>query len=379
MRPTRQRPLVGALLLLALPAATLGAPAVQPVFVRVPGVAEGAAAQTAFAAHSQRLIGGRPPIAVDLAAPPPPRASAALATAAAFMGELRWPDALRELETAAHDAVVTGAAGLSPAELSDIYLFRAIVRQKLQPAETARIWEDYVRAATYTPERVLDPGRVSPTAVETWSRAVAAVQARASATLIVRAPADATIAIDGRTPVRSPALVPGLRPGEHLVRVEEPGRWPWAVQVPISSASVEMDVPVRPELSLDDGSAADLAAKHQARFALVAEPRPGRGQPLLVLRLVDTATRLRRAAAVVLLPADRELGAAIERLLAESSGAALPPARPTAAPSGHRLTLLLSVAGALAAGVTAGLLIDRARSDGAARTGFSATVDLPDR
>src|SRR6185503_19533320 len=75
---------LGALLLATFPTAALGKPAVQPIFVRLPGAAGGKEAQAAFEAQGRRR-GWPAAVTVDLAAPPPPRAPAALEAAVTFM------------------------------------------------------------------------------------------------------------------------------------------------------------------------------------------------------------------------------------------------------------------------------------------------------
>jgi PEGA domain-containing protein len=366
----------------------LARPAVQPVFVRTPQVTGDQAAQAVFEAESRRH-GWTPALTVDVATAPQPHAAAALQSALAAMGELRFQDALRDLDRAADDAVLTGAAGLTTAQLADVYLYRGIVRRKLLPSETSSAWEDFVRAATFNPERVLDPGRVPPAALDAWNRAVAEVQRRAQGALIVRGPAEATISIDGRPAVRSPALSPGLSHGEHLIRVEEPGHLPWAASVPLAGPTLELEVPVRPELALDDAAAADLARRSDAAFALVAQQKPRRGDPVLELRLVETASRQRRLVSLVTLSGAGELRAAVDRMAgaaraSEPGARPAPPsliasAPPAPPPSRSRLAAGLVLAGALAAGLVAGILIDNARRDGQSRAGFPTTLVLPDR
>jgi hypothetical protein len=354
--------------------AALARPSVQPLFVRTPGAAGEPAARAALERETRRL-GWKALMVVEVAAPPPPRAPAALRVGLAAVGELRFADALAQLDRAAEDAVVTGAAGLSTVELADIYLFRGIVRRKLRPSEAAPAWDDFVHAAAFNPGRVLDPGQVPPAAIETWNRAAAEVQRRPHGTLIVRAPPEAEISVDGRPPIRSPALIPGLAHGEHLVRVEEAGRWPWAASVALAGPSLEVEVPSRPEVALDDGAAAEAARKSGTALALVAQQRPG--EPLLELRLVDVASRARRAAAVALLTSPGDLAAALDRL-ALAAGEPLNPlaVAPVPPPAPRRLLPALALTGAVVAGLVAGLLVAAARSSDR-RSGFPTTLDLP--
>ena len=363
--------------LVACPGAAWAAGGVQPIFVRTPHAPGDPAAQAAFERQVRRP-GWRAPVSLEVATPAPPRAPEALRDALTALGQLRFAEALGHLDRAAEDAVLTGAAGLSTAELADIYLYRGMVRRKLRPAEAAPAWDDFVHAAALSPGRVLDPGRVPPAAIETWTRAAAEVHRRPQGTLIVRAPAEAEIAVDGRAPVRSPALVPGLAQGEHLIRVEETGRWPWATTVALAGATAEVEVPSRPEIALDDGAAAEAARRSEAAYAVVAQLRVRRGDPLLELRLVDAVSRQRRAVTMAILASPADVAAALDRLSAAGDPTATVAVAPVQPPRRGRLLAALAAAGALVAGVVAGVLIGRAGGDDH-RSGFPATVDLPAR
>jgi hypothetical protein len=373
-RLLRRRAGTAVLAVTMLGAGPASAASVLPLNVMVPGAPSDPALLDRLAAECRRR-GFLPVAPIDVAGPPPPRAAAALDRAVRSIGELHLAEAVEQLDLAAADAVLTGGAGLTAAQLADVYFYRAIALQKLDPADTSRFWDDYVRAATLLPERVLDPGRFAPAAVESWRRAAAAVQRGARGTLVVRAPADAKISVDAHAPLRPPALLPGLPQGEHLVRVEQPGRWPWAIVVRLAAPTLEMDVPVPAPLALDDATAAAAAQHRGAAYALVAQRRAG-PERVLDLRLVDAGTRLARGTAVAG-DAPGALEAAVTRLMPATDGApaaALTGSVP-AAPS-RRLVPWLIVAGAAVAGVAAGILVGVELSREPARPGFSATADL---
>ncbi len=325
-----------AFLALARPTVALARDTVQAIYVELPGAAGDDAAWVQC--RDQVLAVGWAPIhRVDFATPPKVRAPEALQAALAAMGALQFQDALQELDAAAAEASASGAAGLSNSQLGDIFLYRAIARLRLDASAGGRAWEDFVRAATLNPERVLDPGRVPPAGVEAWNRAVLAVGRRPRGQLTVRAPVTATILIDARPPVRSPALLAGLPYGEHLVRVEEPSHWPWATVIPLTAPALEVDVPARPQVALDDAAAASIAGRNGAAFAVVMQLLPTsagasatvsatnspttRSTTMLDLHLVETATSLRRAGVVVALSEPGALPVALARFQRHVRGA----------------------------------------------------------
>jgi hypothetical protein len=341
------------------------APRVQPLFVAAPG--SGDAARQSFGEACQRAALPAPQT-IELAGAPAPEAAQALREASALADELRFEEAARALDRAAHDAEVTGAAGLGEAELADVYLLRALVGQHQRQPNQPRVWEDLVRAATLTPERVLDRGRFPPAVLAEWKRAVAEVQRRPRGTLVVRAPSEARISIDARPAGRAPAVAPGLPFGQHHVRVEEPGRLPWATVVALGGPTVELEVPARPLLALDDGAAAGHGRRLGARTVLVAQPRAQADGPLVELRLVDVAAESSRERMLV---ESDGLAAAVSRLAGEAE-VRRPPER---GPAGRDFRPALWIAGGAAAvvlSVVTTVLLVRGNADG---PGFSSAAD----
>lgn len=374
---------------LATPPASAGAagppPSVLPIAVRIPGAADDDA-RAAFDAAVHRA-GFAATSSVELAGPAAPRAPDLLREAIGLTGDLRFADALAKLEAAAAEAAATGAAGLGDTDLSDLYLFRAIVVPKIDAAAGPRAWEDFVRAATVKPERTLDPGRFPPAVQDSWRRATRKVAEGGRGTLIVRAPADAWISLDGRPAVRSPALLPGVPFGLHLLRVDEPGRVAWAQVVPLATPKLDIDTPARAALTLDDAAAAATARAAGKAFALVAQRRAGDAEPTLDLRLVEAGSARRRDEALVPIAAgpgrlDAELGrllAAAADRPASLAGAALPPATAQAAVAStggwRRHAGWLIAAGAVAAAAGGFLVAGALSSNGRSDTGFSASSD----
>jgi hypothetical protein len=212
------------------------------------------------------------------------------------------------LDTAAAEVAATGGAGLSTDQLSDLYLHRAMAIARADWNATAaspptdartRAYEDYLRAATMTPGRTLNPRELPPQAVADFERAAEEVRKRGRGTLVVKGSANAEVALDGGalTPVAGGVTFRDLAYGEHLIHVEEIGRVPWGTTVVFDAPSRDLEIPSRAALALEDATAATHARRMGARFALVAEPKGGPGAPI-ALRLIDEAGMQRDAALV---------------------------------------------------------------------------------
>ncbi|HXI58164.1 MAG TPA: hypothetical protein VNO55_18990 [Polyangia bacterium] len=297
---------------------------VYPIYAHQPNAPFNDLAQRtlAGAAKRRRLS---PLEVIDIDAPPVPRVAEPIKLAKDQVRKLAFEQALRPLEDAAAIVAATGGAGLSTAELSDLYLFRGmtVARADWKPARStdavtqARAYADYLRAATLTPTRALNPRETPPPVMDDWQRALDEVRARPRGVLTVRGPADATIAFDGdaAAPLGAGATYQNVVYGEHLVHVEEVGYPPWGTVVKVDRPAQEVIVPARPALVLDDQVAAAHARRMGARFALVGEVKLGTPPPLqLQLRLVD-ATGLTHDTAMVPLPAEPgTIDAAVMRL-----------------------------------------------------------------
>jgi hypothetical protein len=290
----------------------------------------------------------RPVEVVDIEAPPPPQTGVAVKAGVDLVKKLAFDDAKKVLDGAVETAAKTGGAALTTAELGDLYLARAMAIAKadwkpersVDEATRVRAYEDYVRAATLTPDRTLHPNEYPPQTVEDWARAVAEIRQRPQGTLTVSGSSAALVSFDGQPPLAAHGGVTFKAVyGEHFVAVEEAGRARWGSPVLVNAPSTEIAIPGRAALTLDDKVAASHALRMGAKFALVAELRLGEGPPELQLRLVDV-TGIRHDATVV--PLSQEPGAIdaaamrldeearrIEHLgLAPGSSLDLPPAPP---------------------------------------------------
>jgi hypothetical protein len=294
----------------------------HPIFAAVPDLAQGDEAHARFVAATQRFRLG-PVEVMDVAGMPPPRAPALLKLGRTAVEEKRFGEAEVALEEAVADVNARGAAGLSPSELCDVFLYLGMAVQKadwkdlpgpLTAITPVKARQAYLRAAVLARDRKLPPRQFPPLAVESWRLALEEIAKRPRGSMLVRAPTSALISVDAG------ALKPGILPagdlvhGEHWIRVEDAGRRPWAAVVPLQEQAMEIDVPPAAALSLDDKAAASHARRQGAAFALVAELKPGR-PAALELRLVDAAGGVRRDGTTLPFPGDPgDLEAAVMRL-----------------------------------------------------------------
>src|SRR5215468_6989756 len=166
-------------------------------------------------------------------APPPPVAPAQLARAIELYDGLRLDEAAAVLDAALTEARASGGAGLRPSELSDLFLYRALVFT--QRGDADRAWEEMVRGLVVDPTRVLDPARFPPRAVQAFQRAAAQVRALPVGRLAPDAAPACSVTIDGRD-----AAAPALPFGEHFVRVECPGELPSGAAVTLAEPRQEV-------------------------------------------------------------------------------------------------------------------------------------------
>jgi hypothetical protein len=188
-----------------------------------------AAARDAMAAEARRARVGW----IDLTTPaqPVPTTAQTVRRGVEAYDGLRFDEAVAQLDRAAAEAAATGAAGLAAAALSDLFLYRGLARQ--QAGDETGAWDDLVAAATIDGERVLDPVRFPPRAIEAFDRARAALAARPRWELAVDAPAPCAVEIDGAA--RRHAT---LAAGGHYVSVRCPDSVAWGERVMVDAARV---------------------------------------------------------------------------------------------------------------------------------------------
>jgi hypothetical protein len=259
---------------------------------------------------------------MDIPGPPAPRAKALLDGGRAAVQAKKFPEAETALTAAANEVAVTGAAGLSSAELADLFLYLGMALQKADWKDPPTPYDEitppaakeaYLRAAVLAPERNLLPREFPPLAIISYKLAVAEVGKRGKGNLAVRAPTTALVSVDGGELKASGLPSLDLIQGDHWVRVEDPGRRPFGTVVNLNEPAKELEVPPQPMLALPDAPAAAHAKRQGAAYALVAELRPGR-PPELELRLVHAQTGKRRDGTTVPAGDPTALEAAVARL-----------------------------------------------------------------
>lgn len=172
--------------------AEAASPRAELVVTWAPGRSDVAAEAAAVAKRAGAVAVDATPVPAALEAAD----RAALAAGRAAYEALRFEEAVASLDAAARSVERTGGAGLTTAELADLFLYRALSAVQLGRAEPA--WEDFVRAATMDPARALDPAELPPRAIEQFERARAHVAALPSAKVQLLGRADCQISVDGR-------------------------------------------------------------------------------------------------------------------------------------------------------------------------------------
>ncbi|HEX4421218.1 MAG TPA: hypothetical protein VH165_25060, partial [Kofleriaceae bacterium] len=124
----------------------------------------------------------------------------------------------------------TGAAGMSQAQLADLFLYRGLV--KIQLGDTNAYWDELITSVAIDPVRVLDPARFPPRVASELARVHQALADRKRATLGVDAPSGCTTLIDG-APASAVASAQ-LLVGSHWVYVTCADRAPWGTRVEVT-------------------------------------------------------------------------------------------------------------------------------------------------
>jgi hypothetical protein len=264
--------------------AAVAAPAADVVLVWAPGASSRPIALVA-AAHGAAVI--------DLSPAPP-----AVAETAQFLQRgitayqaIRFAEAQAALDQARDLADQTGAAGLTNAQLSDLFLYRGLVRaaQGDEPAA----WDELVTATVVHPTRTLDPQQYAPKVAALLAKVQDSVlRDHPQAKLAIEAPPGCTVVIDGE-PVAGPVL---RVTGPHWARVTCGGFEPWATRVDLTRLDAHVVASPKPYARPDDAALLVQARVAGARALVAVEVDGG----LAVIRLIgiDGRERDRRAVAV---------------------------------------------------------------------------------
>ncbi len=152
---------------------------------------------------------------------------------------LRLADATTAFDEARAAVDRTGAADLTQTELSDLFLYRGLV--KLQQGDPTTAWDELIIAVTVAPARVLDPARFPPRVATELERASAELKKAPRWTLVVAAPTGCTVSIDGAelSAIPSASALPGAgvprTQGPHWTSVSCVDRGPWGTRVELAS------------------------------------------------------------------------------------------------------------------------------------------------
>ncbi len=148
---------------------------------------------------------------------------------------LKFDEARAVLDQARDLVDRTGAAGLTTAQLSDLFLYRGIVR--IQLGDESSAWDELRTAIVIEPARELDRGRFPPKVVELFDRARDETMHRqAAGELQVDAPPGCTAYIDD---IAAPTKVQKLA-GSHWVRVDCADRPPWGQRIDLSAMGMHL-------------------------------------------------------------------------------------------------------------------------------------------
>ena len=145
--------------------------------------------------------------------------------------------AWQALEQARSEVVRSGGAGLSRAQLSDLFLYRGLI--KAQQDDTAAAWEELVVANTIDPTRELDPGRFAPKVRGEFERAKQTVLTKSRAKLTLQLPDGCTANVDG-APIAGPVQ---LVVGPHWINTTCADRQPYGYRIELTT---DVTVPVDP-------------------------------------------------------------------------------------------------------------------------------------
>jgi len=287
----------------ALPVSTMAAPGADVVVVWAPGAKVAPIEEVARQAGA--AVVDRSPVADAV-----PDTASLLQRGIEAYDALRLDDAWETLDEARALADRTGAAGLTQAQLADLFLYRGLV--KIQQGDLTAYWDELVTSVTIDPVRVLDPARFPPRVASELERVRQALQDRKRATLAVDVPPGCTTAIDGAAASAVASAQPLV--GSHWVYVACADRAPWGIRVELSGdqLAVARNAPLAPPT---DDELLIQARTVGARAFVAVEVRSGVGTARLVS--ADGRERDRRSVAITgdLVP----LASAVRELLAPTA------------------------------------------------------------
>jgi len=262
----------------------VAAPAADVVMVWAPGADPRPVAAVA---------GARGAAVIDLSPAPPAAVETAqfLQRGIAAYQAIRFAQAQAALDQARDLADQTGAAGLTNAQLSDLFLYRGLVR--VAQGDEAAAWDELVTATVVHPTRTLDPQQYAPKVAALLAKVQDDVlKEHPQAKLSIDAPSGCTVLVDGE-PVAGPVL---RVTGPHWARVTCATFEPWATRVDLTRLDAHVVASPKPYARPDDATLLVQARVAGARALVAVEV----GDGLAVVRLIgaDGRERDRRSVAV---------------------------------------------------------------------------------
>lgn len=219
---------------------------------------------------------------------------------------LQIADAVKLLDDARAAADRSGGDGLSQTELSDLFLYRALV--KTQQGDATGAWDELTSSVIVAPTRVLDPARFPPRVAAEIERARIAVAGRGTATLTIDAPPGCAVTVDGvdAGKAAAPRII-----GPHWVTVACADRAPWGARIEVTGdvTVAARNVPIAAPSS-DEMLIQARTAGAQAFIAVDVANRIG------TARLVGADGRERDRRTVTVTTTLAPLAAAVRELLA---------------------------------------------------------------
>ena len=249
------------MLLAAMAASASAAPAADVVVVWAPGAS----------IQPIEAVAQRHGAAVIDRSPAPP----AVVETAQFLQ--RGIDAYQALKLDAAQAALdqarvlaekTGAAGLTKTQLSDLFLYRGLV--KIAAGDETAAWDELVTAITIFPTRTLDPEQYAPKVKELLARVEDDVlHKHPQAQLSLDAPPGCTAFVDGEA-VAGPML---RITGPHWIRVACPDHAPWSTRVDLTTLDSHIVASPKPYEPPAEAELLVQARASGARAILVIEIR----------------------------------------------------------------------------------------------------------
>ena len=199
-----------------------------------------------------------------------------LRAAIAEYNALELQKAKDALDAVRSEIDANGAAGLSPALLSDLFVYRGLARARL--GDESGSFDDLVTAAGVDPTRSLDPITFTPTQVAAFDRAKETVAQRRTVKLTVQPPPGCAVTVDAAPTTGAVERTVG----HHWVRVTCPDREPVGEQVDLTGGDETLPVTPPPYLPPSDSDVLVQARTASARAVVVVEVHGAVGTARLV-------------------------------------------------------------------------------------------------